>query len=110
MSVSEIQIEDFQAIDMRVGKVLEAERLEGTRALLVLKVSLGEDVRTLVAGVAKYYAPEEMVGKQVVVLANLKPATIRGVQSQGMVLAAEDEGVVSLLTTDRTIEPGSRVR
>ncbi|HSV30951.1 MAG TPA: methionine--tRNA ligase subunit beta [Atribacteraceae bacterium] len=111
MTVPEVHLGEFQNIDIRIGKVLEVERLEGTKALLVLKVNLGEEERTLVAGLAQYYSPEEIIGKQVVVLANLKPANIRGVRSQGMLLAAEDgNGQVSLLTTDREIKPGSRVR
>lgn len=109
--VPEINLEDFQKVELRVAEVLDVERVEGTRALLKLRISLGEEERTLVAGLAPYYRPEEMRGKKIIVLANLKPATIRGVVSQGMLLAADDgKGGVSLLTVDRDIEPGSRVK
>ncbi|WP_369018622.1 methionine--tRNA ligase subunit beta [Thermatribacter velox] len=107
----EINLEDFQKIELRVAEVLDVERVEGTKALLKLRISLGGEERTLVAGLAPYYRPEEIKGKKIIVLANLKPATIRGVVSQGMLLAADDgKGGVSLLTVDRDIEPGSRVR
>ncbi|BER93060.1 methionine--tRNA ligase subunit beta [Atrimonas thermophila] len=109
--VPEINLEDFQKIELRVAEVLDVERVEGTKALLKLRISLGGEERTLVAGLAPYYRPEEIKGKKIIVLANLKPATIRGVVSQGMLLAADDgKGGVSLLTVDRDIEPGSRVR
>ncbi|MEN3184248.1 MAG: methionine--tRNA ligase subunit beta [Atribacterota bacterium] len=111
MAPQEIHLEDFQKIDLRVGEVVSAERVEGTRALMVLRVNLGEEERTLVAGLAPYYAPEEIVGKRVIVVANLEPAVIRGIKSQGMLLAADDgQGNVSLVTVDRSIAPGSRVR
>uniref|UniRef100_A0A7V3YMU1 Methionine--tRNA ligase n=1 Tax=Candidatus Caldatribacterium californiense TaxID=1454726 RepID=A0A7V3YMU1_9BACT len=111
MQSQEIHLEDFQKIDLRVGEVVSAERVEGTRALMVLRVNLGTEERTLVAGLAPYYSVEEMVGKRVVVVANLEPAVIRGIKSQGMLLAADDgQGKVSLVTVDRDIAPGSRVR
>ena len=84
----EITIEDFEKIDLRVGKVLEAKKLEGSDKLLVLQVKIEEEVRQIVSGIAKNYKPEEMVGKYVVVVANLKPVKLRGVMSNGMILAA----------------------
>lgn len=111
MALQEIHLEDFQKIDLRVGEVVSAERVEGTRALMVLRVNLGDEERTLVAGLAPYYTPEEIVGKRVIVVVNLEPAVIRGIKSQGMLLAADDgQGHVSLVTVDRDIAPGSRVR
>ncbi len=111
MALQEIHLEDFQKIDLRVGEVVSAERVEGTRALMVLRVNLGDEERTLVAGLAPYYVPEEIVGKRVIVVANLEPAVIRGIKSQGMLLAADDgQGHVSLITVDRDIAPGSKVR
>jgi len=111
MPLPEINLEDFQKIDLRVGEILAVERLEGTNKLLVLQVNLGDEERTLVAGLAPYYSPEEMVGKKIIVLANLKPANIRGIKSQGMLLAADDgRGAVSFLTLDRDMIPGSKVR
>ena len=84
----EITIEEFDKIDLRVGKVLEAKKLEGSDKLLVLQVKIEEEVRQIVSGIAKAYKPEEMVGKYVVVVANLKPVKLRGVMSNGMILAA----------------------
>jgi len=111
MSLPEINLEDFQKIDLRVGEIMAVERLEGTNKLLVLRVNLGDEERTLVAGLAPFYSPEEMIGKKIIVLANLKPANIRGIKSQGMLLAADDgQGTVSFLTLDRDITPGSKIR
>ncbi|MEN3202530.1 MAG: methionine--tRNA ligase subunit beta [Atribacterota bacterium] len=111
MTPQEIHLEDFQKVDLRVGEIVSAERVEGTRALVVLRVNLGEEERTLVAGLAPYYTPEELLGKRVVVVVNLEPAVIRGIKSQGMLLAADDgQGNVSLVTVDRDIAPGSKVR
>ncbi|HPU08354.1 MAG TPA: methionine--tRNA ligase subunit beta [Candidatus Atribacteria bacterium] len=111
MALPEISVEDFQNIDLRVGEVIAAERVEGTKALLALRVNLGEEERTLVAGLADYYEPQELVGKKIIVLANLKPANIRGIRSEGMLLAADDgKGTISILTVDRDIAPGSKIR
>ncbi len=111
MPLPEINLEDFQKIDLRVGEILAVERLEGTNKLLVLQVNLGDEERTLVAALAPYYSPEEMIGKKIIVLANLKPANIRGIKSQGMLLAADDgQGTVSFLTLDRDMIPGSKGR
>ena len=84
----EISIEDFEKLDLRVGKVLECKKLEGSDKLLVLQVKIEEEVRQIVSGIAKSYSPNDMVGKYVVVVANLKPAKLRGVMSYGMILAA----------------------
>ncbi len=111
MVASELHVEEFQKLDLRVAEVLEAERLEGTRALIKMRISLGNEERLLVAGLAPHYEPRDLIGKRIVVLANLKSATIRGVKSEGMLLAAEGaEGTISLLTVDRDIPPGSQVR
>ncbi|MBP9015342.1 MAG: methionine--tRNA ligase subunit beta [Candidatus Atribacteria bacterium] len=111
MTLPEINLEDFQNIDLRVGEIVQAEKIEGTKALLALRVNLGEEERNLVAGLANYYRPEELVGKKIIVLTNLKPATIRGIKSEGMLLAADDgKGTVSILTVDRDIAPGSKIR
>jgi methionine--tRNA ligase beta chain len=111
MGLPLINLGDFQKLELRVGEIVKVEKVEGTRALLALRVNLGDEERTLVAGLAPYYEPQEMVGKKVVVLANLEPASIRGIRSEGMLLAADDgKGGVSLLTVDRDIAPGSKVR
>jgi methionine--tRNA ligase beta chain len=105
-----IPFEDFQKLDMRVAEVLSAERIQGTEKLLKLEVNIGEERRTLVAGVADQYRPEELVGKSIVVLTNLEQAKIRGVISDGMLLATDDGGKISLLTLDRPAKPGSKVK
>ncbi|MEG1496111.1 MAG: methionine--tRNA ligase [Clostridiales bacterium] len=105
----EITIEDFAKIDLRVATVLEAEKVEGADKLLKLQIKIGEDQRQLVAGIAQHYAPEDLVGKNVVVVANLKPAKLRGIESQGMILAASDSENLQILTLD-TVQSGGRVK
>jgi len=94
-----ITIDDFKRVELRVGKVVEASRVEGSKKLLKLVVDLGTEKRQIVAGLAEYYKPEEMVGKYVVVVANLQPRKIMGVESQGMLLATCDKPV--LLTIEK---------
>ena len=107
----EISIEDFGAIDLRVATVLKAEAIARAKKLLKLEIDLGEpQPRTLVAGISGAYTPETLVGKQVIVVANLKPARLMGVESQGMVLAASNNENIVVLTVDKPIPPGSRVR
>ena len=93
-----------------MAKVIEAEKLEGSDKLLKLKVSLGNEEKQIVAGLQKYYAPEKLLNKNVVIVANLKPAKLRGVESQGMVLAAGEDEIVRVLTVDGDIEAGAEVR
>ena len=92
-----------------MAKVLEAEEVEGSDKLLKLKVSLGLEERQIVAGIKKYYKPEELIGKKIVIVANLKPAKLKGIESQGMVLAAGDGDIVRVLTVDDEIELGADV-
>ncbi|RLF11083.1 MAG: tRNA-binding protein [Thermoprotei archaeon] len=106
----EVSIEQFNALDIRVGVVLEAGRIPGTKKLLKLKVDVGGEVRELVAGGAEYYEPQYFVGKRVIVLVNLKPKRIAGVESRGMLLAADVDGKPVWLTVDGDAPPGSRVR
>jgi len=106
----EITFEDFQQMDIRIGTILEAEKVKKADKLLKFKVDTGLDIRTIVSGVAKYFKPEELIGKQVTVLINLKPRKIRGVESQGMILFAEDEtGTLHLLNPENPITSGSTV-
>lgn len=105
-----ISIDDFAKVDLRVAEVVEAEKLENADKLLKLKVRLGEEERTIVAGIALYYKPEELVGKKVVVVANLKPAKLRGVTSQGMILAASQGDKLGLITLDRDVPSGAKVK
>ncbi|MDQ7082413.1 MAG: methionine--tRNA ligase subunit beta [Aquificota bacterium] len=101
-------IEDFLKLDIRLAKVISAERVEGSEKLLKLRVSLGEEERTLVAGIAKFYSPEELVGKKMLMLANLKPRKIFGIESQGMVLALSDGEKMSLIVPDRDLKEGAK--
>ncbi len=103
-----ISIEDFLKLDIRLAKVLSAERVEGSEKLLKLRVSLGKEERTLMAGIAKHYSPEELVGKKVLMLANLKPRKIFGVESQGMVLALSDGENLSVIVPDKDIKEGAK--
>lgn len=105
-----ISIDEFRRLDLRVARVVRAEPLEGSRKLVKVTVSTGEGERTLVAGIREHYPPEGLAGKSVVVVANLQPARIHGVESQGMLLAAEGDGRLALLTVDREMAPGSQVR
>lgn len=102
-----VKFEDFAKIDLRIGEVKEAKKLEGTH-LLKLKVNIGEE-RTIVAGIADWYSPEDITGKKVVVVANLEPKKIRGIESHGMLLCADAEGKAVLLTPDREVTVGSKV-
>lgn len=105
----EITIEDFAKMDLRVVKVLAAEKVAKADKLLKLTVDLGTEQRTIISGIAKHYAPEELIGKDVVMIINLKPAKIRGIESRGMVLAASCGEKLSLVTASQ-MTPGSRVK
>lgn len=105
-----LSFDDFKKIELRIGKVLTAEPVPGTTKLLQLTVDIGDEVRPVVAGMAQWYSPEEMIGKQVVVVANLAPAKIRGVESKGMLLAADLDGGAVLLTPEKEVPAGSKVR
>ena len=97
---AEIAIDDFDKVDLRVGEILSCEKHPKADKLLVSQVKLGDETRQIVSGVAKYYKPEEMVGRKVVVVANLKPVKLRGELSQGMILFADDgEGLKFVETT-----------
>jgi methionyl-tRNA synthetase len=105
-----VDISEFAKIDIRVAEILECSPAPNADKLLLLKVDIGGEIRPLVAGIAKSYAPEELIGKKIVMLANLKPAKIRGHESQGMILAAESDGVIRVLTPDGDLPAGSKVR
>lgn len=105
-----ISIEDFAKIDLRVAKVLEAEKVEGADKLLKLKLEMGSEIRQVVSGIAKHYSPEDIVGKYIILVANLKPVKLRGIESQGMILAASDDKELVLATIDKTIVSGAKVR
>jgi len=108
---AEITIEEFMKVKLRLGRILEAGPLEGSDKLLKMQVMIGEEKRQIVAGIKKNYAPEDIVGMQVVVVANLKPAKLRGTESQGMLLAAVDaDGGAILLTPEKEAPEGAQVR
>ena len=104
-----VSIDEFRKLDIRIGKIVEAEKVEGTKKLLKLKVDMGEKTITLVAGIAEYYRPEEIIGFEIPVIYNLEPAKIRGIESQGMLLAAVEDGKVVLLSPREEVKPGTRV-
>lgn len=106
-----IQFDDFLKLNLRVGTVTQAEVHPAADKLLVLQVDLGSERRQIIAGIRGYYEPETLVGRQIVVVANLAPRMMRGMESQGMLLAAsnEDHTEVIVLTPERAIAPGSRV-
>lgn len=105
-----ITIDDFSKVELRIAEVVEAEKIEGADKLLKLQVKIGEEKRQIVAGIAKYYSPEELIGKKIVVVANLKPAKLKGVESQGMLLAASTEDKLSIITVERDIPSGAKVK
>jgi len=107
---AKIPFDDFKKIELRVAEVLAGERVPKSKKLLKLTVKVGEEVRTIVAGIAEHYEPESLVGRKIVIVANLQPATLMGVESNGMVLAASHEGTVSLLMLDKDVPPGSKVK
>lgn len=106
-----VSIDTFARIELRVAEIVEAARVEGADKLLRLAVDLGGERRQLVAGIAKRYEPDVLIGRRIIVVANLEPARIRGVESQGMLLAAVDaDGQPVLATFDTPVPAGSRVR
>jgi methionyl-tRNA synthetase len=107
---SEIVYDDFAKLDLRVGTVTTCEKVEKADKLLKLTIDLGTETRTIVSGIALHYKPEEMVGRQVVVVVNLAPRKMKGIESQGMILTAEDkDGKLRLLKPEEAVSPGSSV-
>ena len=105
-----IRIQDFSEIDLRVAVITAAEEHPNADKLLVLRVDAGDGEKQLVAGIKGHYSTEELIGRKIVVVNNLAPAVLRGVESQGMLLAARDGDQVVLLTTEKDVGPGSRVQ
>jgi len=106
-----IAIDDFMKVELRVAKVLEAEAVPKSKKLLKLRVDVGTEHRTILAGIAEAYTPDQLVGRTIVVVANLKPRPMMGMESQGMVLAASTEtGPPSLVAVDPSLPAGARVR
>ena len=106
----EIVYDDFAKLDLKTGKILSAEKVEKADKLLKLEIDLGFETRTIVSGIALHFKAEEIVGKQVVVVANLAPRKMRGIESNGMILMAEDKnGKLHFVNTEEAIEPGAGV-
>ncbi len=105
-----ITFEDFKKLEIRIGKIVSAQKVEGTDKLLKLEVNLGEEKRQLIAGIAQYYEPEELINKEVPILVNLEPRKIRSIESRGMILAAVDKEKPVLLHPDKEVSAGSVIR
>jgi methionyl-tRNA synthetase len=106
-----ISIDDFSNLELRVATITAVSPHPNADRLLVLTVDLGSEQRQLVAGIRAHYQPEDLIGKQIVVVANLQPATLRGVQSQGMLLAAsDDQGRLAIITPERPVANGALVK
>jgi export-related chaperone CsaA len=111
--IKKISLPEFSGADIRVGRILDAKDHEGAKKpMYVLSVGFGSEIgtRQIVAGIKEAYAKEELLGKKIICLVNLEPKMIAGIESEGMVLAAESGGVVSLLVPDKDLEEGSKVR
>jgi methionine--tRNA ligase beta chain len=104
-----ISIDEFRKLELRIGTVRTAAPHPNADRLVVLQVDLGDEQRQICAGIRDHYTPEELTGRQVVIVANLETAKLRGLESQGMLLAASDGGRVVILTPEKPVEPGSKV-
>ena len=112
-----IKLEDFRKIDLRVARVVSAERIEGSEKLLRLEVDLGDEIqiesgngkRQIVAGIGKFYTPENIVGKEIIIVANLEPKKLMGLESQGMLLAADVSGEPVVLRPDKGVPAGLKI-
>ncbi len=105
-----ISFEQFKEVDLRAGEIVTAEPIEGSSKLLRLKVSLGEEERQIIAGIGKKYTPEELIGRQIVIVANLEPKQMMGEESQGMLLAADSPEGPAFLTPEQPVPPGINIR
>jgi methionyl-tRNA synthetase len=105
-----VDISEFAKLDLRIGKIENAEKVGGSKKLIKLEVDIGNEVRQVVAGIAEEYNPEDLIGELVPVLANLKPVKLMGVESRGMILAVDVDGRPILLHPDKEVYAGSRVR
>jgi methionyl-tRNA synthetase len=104
-----ISIDDFGKLDLRVAEILEIDDHPNADRLYVMRVKVGDEERTIVAGIKKHYIKEELIGKKIIIVANLEPAKLRGVESSGMLLAASDKEDVVLVTIDKDIESGTNI-
>ena len=105
-----ITFEDFKKLDIRIGKVLTAEKIEGTDKLLKLEVDFSDEKRQIVSGIAEFYQPEDLIGKEFPFVINLEPRVLRGVESNGMIMAVSVDGRAVLLEPKEEVPPGSIVK
>lgn len=107
--INNITFDYFQKIDLRVAKIISVGKPEGSKKLLKLKIDLGDETREIVAGIGSEYNSEELIGKKIVVVANLEPKVLMGIESKGMLLAVKSDVGLVLLTVDKEIAPGAKV-
>ena len=106
-----INLNDFKKLDLRLAQIIEAERVPDTNKLLKLKLDLGDETREIVSGIGMQYHPEDLIGKQIVIVANLEPKVFKGIESQGMLLAVVNkDGDISLLIPDKQMTPDDRIQ
>ena len=108
--VVDVSFKEFQKLDIRIGKILDCEKILGAKKLLKCIIDIGTEKREALAGMAEFFSPEELIGKTVVVLVNLEPKKFMGIESQGMILAADLEGKPFLLTVEGEVPAGTKVR
>ncbi len=108
--MGKITFEDFQKLEFQIGKIISAEKVEKSDKLLKLEVDFGEEKRQVISGIAKEYLPEDLVNKEFTFITNLEPRSIMGLESQGMILAADVEGKAVLLSPTSEIPPGTKIR
>jgi methionyl-tRNA synthetase len=104
-----ISIDQFRNVELKIATIKSAEPHPNADKLMVLQIDLGNEQRQILAGIRNHYTPEELIGRQIVVVTNLEPAKLRGLESQGMLLAASDEGRIVILAPDKTVQPGAKV-
>ena len=104
-----ITFDDFQKLDIRIGKILSAEKLEGTDKLLRLQIDFGSEKRQIISGIAEFYSPEDIAGKECPFVFNLEPKKFRGQESQGMIMTVDADGGCILLHPDKEVKPGARI-
>ncbi len=106
-----IKFEDFKKLDLRIAEIIKAEKIENTDKLLKLTINLGSETREIISGIAMQYNPENLIGKQIIVLINLEPKVFNGIESKGMLLAAvNDNNEIALLIPDKKMNPGDLVK
>ncbi|MBU1863788.1 MAG: methionine--tRNA ligase subunit beta [Candidatus Omnitrophica bacterium] len=105
-----VSLHDVMKLDLRIAEITAAEYHPNADKLIVLQITVGDEKRQIVAGIRKHYTPEELVGKKIIVIANLEPVTLRGVESQGMLLAASDDERIVLLVPEKDISSGAKIK